>query len=82
MENMKESEKLLGIILPLNYEGKITCATCHNPHERGVIPTEKSSARGASEKFRLRVPGQSGEICSACHKDKFKKGIGSSRELS
>jgi hypothetical protein len=77
MENMKESEKQLGIILPLNYEGKITCATCHNPHERGVIPTEKDSARGASEKFRLRVPGQSGEICSACHKDKFKTGIGS-----
>jgi hypothetical protein len=70
LTNMKESEETFGIILPLNYEGKITCATCHNPHERGVIPDEKASARGASEKFRLRLPGETGEICAACHKDK------------
>jgi hypothetical protein len=67
---MRQSEKNLGVILPLNYEGKITCATCHNPHERGVIPAEKASAEGASEKFRLRLPGLTGEICTACHKDK------------
>jgi hypothetical protein len=75
LEIMKESEKKLGIILPLNYEGEITCATCHNPHERGVIPTEKASAGGASEKFRLRLPGLTGEICVACHKDKSGAGI-------
>jgi hypothetical protein len=71
LQIMKETEKILNIILPLNYEGKVTCATCHNPHERGVLPQEKEASKGAGEKFRLRLPGLSGEICSACHKDKF-----------
>ncbi len=69
-EAMKESEKQYGIILPLNYKGEITCATCHNPHERGIIPADRASSKGASEKFRLRLPGKTGEICLACHKDK------------
>lgn len=56
---MKASEDQYGIILPLNFEGEIMCATCHNPHERGVIPSEKSAAKGASEEFRVRLIGQS-----------------------
>ena len=68
---MKESEKKYGIILPLDYEGKVTCPTCHNPHERGVIPGEKAGAQGASEKYRLRLAGKGLQICVACHKDKF-----------
>jgi hypothetical protein len=68
---MKESEKNFGIILPLNYDGKITCPTCHNPHERGVIPGNKASSKGASEKFRLRLTRKNLTICVACHKDKF-----------
>jgi hypothetical protein len=71
IENMKETEKKFGIILPLNYEGKITCSTCHNPHERGVIPRDRPSAKGASEKYRLRLSGEKLQICVACHKDKF-----------
>jgi hypothetical protein len=69
--NMKATEKQYGIILPLNYEGKITCPTCHNPHERGVIPRDRPSAQGASEKYRLRLSGVDMQICVACHKDKF-----------
>ncbi len=71
LANMKETEKKFGIILPLNYKGKITCPTCHNPHERGVIPRDKPSAKGASEKYRLRLSGVDLQICVACHKDKF-----------
>ncbi len=67
---MKAAEKRFGIILPLSYDEKITCITCHNPHEKGVIPGEKASAKGASEKYRLRLPGKTGEICLACHKNK------------
>ena len=71
IENMKATEKEFGIILPLNYEGKITCPTCHNPHERGVIPRDRASSKGASEKYRLRLSGVNMQICVACHKDKF-----------
>jgi cytochrome c553 len=71
IENMKDSEAKFGIILPLNYEGNITCPTCHNPHERGVIPRDMASSKGASEKYRLRLAGAKLQICVACHKDKF-----------
>lgn len=61
------SEKNLWIVLPLNDEGKITCITCHNPHERGVIPSEKAASAGASDKGRLRKAWGGGSICVACH---------------
>ncbi len=72
IKNMKASEEKHGIILPLDYSGKITCPTCHNPHERGVIPDRKAGAQGASEKYRLRLAGKGLQICVACHKDKFR----------
>ncbi len=71
LANMKDSELKFGIILPLNYDGNITCPTCHNPHERGVIPRNRASAKGASEKYRLRLSEANLQICVACHKDKF-----------
>jgi uncharacterized Zn finger protein (UPF0148 family) len=72
LANMEESVKELGVILPLDKEGKVTCPTCHNPHEKGVLPDEEASAQGASEKYRLRLAAQNLQICIACHKDKFK----------
>jgi len=42
--------------------GRVYCATCHNPHERGVIKNA-SLAKGADEKKRLR----SKQICINCH---------------
>lgn len=59
---MKSAEIIYGAIFPLDGEGKITCVTCHNPHERGVIPEAKEGARGASLKYRL-----ASNMCSACH---------------
>ena len=72
LANMQESEEKLGVILPVDNEGKITCPTCHNPHERGVLPSEKASSQGASEKYRLRLGAKNLQICAACHKEKFK----------
>jgi hypothetical protein len=37
-----------------------------------VLPSEKASAQGASEKYRLRLAAKNLQICIACHKDKFK----------
>ena len=49
--------------LPLEaVTGAIHCATCHNPHERGVI-SSVSLAKGASEKKFLR----SEHMCINCH---------------
>ncbi|MCK5287003.1 MAG: hypothetical protein KAJ59_04250, partial [Thermodesulfovibrionia bacterium] len=61
---MKQEAEKFNIVLPLDYDGKITCSTCHNPHERGIIPAERAGAKGASERFRHRLPGS---ICLACH---------------
>ena len=52
------------IILPLTADGTMTCITCHNPHEEGVIPADKPSARGADSKYRHRLPGK---MCAQCH---------------
>ncbi len=65
--NMRLSEKMRWIILPLDDAGSLTCATCHNPHERGVIPAASPGAKGASEKSRLRVTLKNNKICKACH---------------
>ncbi len=69
LRNMRRSERKLGIILPLDAQGKITCVTCHNPHERGVIPADKTGAGGAGEVGRLRVPSGVDKICLACHRN-------------
>lgn len=67
LSNIKISERELGIILPLDDEGGLTCATCHNPHQRGIIPIDSPAAKGASEIKRLRVPKAGHRICRACH---------------
>lgn len=61
---MNIMEGRYGIVLPLDDEGKLTCVTCHNPHERGVIPAERAGAKGAGEYFKHRLPGI---MCSSCH---------------
>jgi len=57
-------EEKFGIILPLDADGKMTCVTCHNPHQKGVIPPERAAAKGADSKFRHRLPDK---MCTECH---------------
>ncbi len=64
LNRMNGLELQRGIILPLDDDGKLTCVTCHNPHERGVLPADSRGGRGASEKFRHRI---SIGFCKACH---------------
>jgi len=68
LSNIQISERELGVILPLDDEGGLTCATCHNPHQRGIIPFSSPAAKGASEFKRLRVPKAGNRICRACHR--------------
>ena len=64
LARMQTMEKKFGIILPLDENGQLTCITCHNPHDKGVIRAESPSAKGAGSKHRQRLPGR---LCSECH---------------
>ncbi len=63
LESIKTSEKEKQIVFPLEPKtGKVYCATCHNPHQKGVIKN-KAAAKGADSKRRLRDQN----ICQNCH---------------
>jgi nitrate/TMAO reductase-like tetraheme cytochrome c subunit len=64
LKQMNIMKERFNIILPLDSEGKLTCSTCHNPHEMGVIAAQKPSAKGADDKYRHRLPGK---MCTECH---------------
>jgi hypothetical protein len=46
---MHQSEERLLVILPIVPRERITCSTCHNPHQTGVIQRE-AAAKGADTK--------------------------------
>ncbi len=52
------------IVLPRDQDGQITCVTCHNPHQKGLIPDTRAGAKGAGEKHRQRLTEN---ICLRCH---------------
>lgn len=62
---MKNMEITFGIKMPLDDKGKMTCMTCHNPHEKGIIPPDRPAAKGADSKYRHRLPKI---MCMECHK--------------
>ncbi len=56
--------------IPLDENGCITCYSCHNPHQKGLLPNSNPRSVGAEPKkaknHRLRI--QEGDIaCRACH---------------
>jgi hypothetical protein len=63
MKIMEETEERLLVIFPLVPRGRITCSTCHNPHQKGVMQRE-AAAKGADALYRLRLPS----ICFGCHR--------------
>jgi predicted CXXCH cytochrome family protein len=61
---IEAQEQKLNITIPLVPRDRITCSTCHNPHQKGVI-LYAPSASGADAEHRLRMPAT--KICFACH---------------
>lgn len=55
--------------MPLDDRGRITCYTCHNPHEQGLRPARNPRAVGAEPKQATnhRLRAHQGQICVACH---------------
>lgn len=55
--------------IPLDADGRVTCYSCHNPHEKDLLPEGNPRAVGADSKqatnHRLRIP--QGSVCVACH---------------
>ena len=64
LAHMQAVEIKFGIILPLDENGQLTCITCHNPHDKGVIQADIPSAKGAGSKYRHRLPER---LCLVCH---------------
>lgn len=52
------------VVLPLEGNSVITCTTCHNPHDKGVLKGDMGV--GAGEIQGLRLPDFR-EICAPCH---------------
>lgn len=61
---MQMLESKYETVLPLDSEYMITCITCHNPHERGVMHSERPGAKGAGKPYRHRIPKV---LCESCH---------------
>jgi len=66
---MQFTSQKQGVFLPLNSKEEIYCATCHNPHEKGLIDANDPKARGAEgdqpQNYRKRILGK--QMCLACH---------------
>jgi predicted CXXCH cytochrome family protein len=55
--------------IPLDEEGRITCYSCHNSHEKDLLPNWDPRSIGAEPKQSAnhRVRSREGPLCVACH---------------
>ena len=60
--DMEKNAASMELILPLDPQGRMTCSTCHNPHQPGVMFDERAK-KGAGVEKRLRYK----ERCVVCH---------------
>jgi hypothetical protein len=56
----------IGYALPL-HGGRVICATCHNPHQAGVLSGEAREVTTGTKRLRLN---EGRTICMACHLEK------------
>ena len=62
----ENSEKKFYVSMPLGSSNKVVCASCHNPHQKGVPRGKGKYAAAHGEKKRLRLESCS-QLCVACH---------------
>jgi len=51
--------------------GKVTCATCHDPHRRQAIDGEPATAGDTGQPKNLFLRQRAPDMCRQCHGDKF-----------
>lgn len=56
--------------IPLDEGGQITCYSCHNPHEKDLLPSGNPRSVGAEPKQAAnhRVRSRDGAMCVVCHR--------------
>ena len=65
LRDLQEFTRATGIRLPLLPGRQISCTTCHNPHQAGVLQNP-AAAQGAGAPSGLRAAGGA-PLCIACH---------------
>lgn len=64
---MRLSRRKHDKLIPLDYKGRLTCSSCHNPHQPGVMVDGKAK-KGAGKKGLQRFGTQgSSNFCATCH---------------
>lgn len=55
--------------IPLDENSRITCYSCHNPHEKGLLPNWNPRSVGSEPKQSVnhRLRARDGQLCIACH---------------
>jgi len=55
--------------IPLDEGSRITCYSCHNPHEKGLLPNWNPRSIGSEPKHAAnhRLRAREGQLCIACH---------------
>jgi hypothetical protein len=55
--------------IPLDESGRITCYSCHNPHQKGLIPNWNLRSVGSEPKEAVnhRLRSHEGTACRVCH---------------
>ena len=49
VKRIKQSERELSIILPLDQKGRVMCVTCHSPHQSGLIDRSTPAGRQVAD---------------------------------
>ncbi len=63
------SAKRLPRSIPLDKDGRLDCYSCHNPHEKGLLPVRNPRSTGAEGKRATnhRLRAREGNMCVVCH---------------
>lgn len=69
VRHKEQFEKKYDVSLPLGPNNTVICASCHNPHQQGVI-LGKGGYANASADHRL-VLDDPWQLCTACHLGKY-----------